>query len=386
MIPRERFVDQRRQPGAASAEDHRVDRDAFWVVDFIGSSRALRDRRGEAAVRMRALNGLAVLVGDALFPRAAEPVERLLRGLAFAVFPPDRLVFGVENDVGEDRVLLGGGERIRVAFRVCARRDAEEAVFRIHRPEASVGSLAQPGDVVADGRDLVALMLQPFRRDEHREVGFSAGAGEGGGDVAGFAVLLKAEDQHMLGEPSFLLREPGGDAKAEAFFSKQGVPAVAGTDRPDRIVLREVQDQAPLGVEVRLAVKAFRKLPVGTQGIEHGLSHAGHDAHAQADVNRVGQLHADLREGGTDRAHREGDHVHRTPLHRVFENLARLCVSFGRLHPVVGRSRVLFLRGADEGEVFDPGDVLRIGAVVKAAGELFLVQSEQLPGGYGLVF
>ena len=44
--------------------------------------------------------------------------------------------------------------------------------------------------------------------------------------------------------------------------------------------------------------------------VEHLGGHAGHDAHTQQHVVRVGQLDAVLAEGGAHWTHAEGQHVH----------------------------------------------------------------------------
>jgi hypothetical protein len=42
----------------------------------------------------------------------------------------------------------------------------------------------------------------------------------------------------------------GGNAQRVAFLAEQRVAAVAGADALDKQLLREVHDEAPLGVEV----------------------------------------------------------------------------------------------------------------------------------------
>ena len=57
-------------------------------------------------------------------------------------------------------------------------------------------------------------------------------------------------------QPS-LLAQVGGDAQREALLAQQGVAAVARADAPDQVVLREVHDEPPVGVEVADRVQAF---------------------------------------------------------------------------------------------------------------------------------
>ena len=97
--------------------------------------------------------------------------------------------------------------------------------------------------------------------------------------------------------------------------------------------------------------------------IEHLLPHAGHDAHADDDIGRIGELHADMRDRRTERPHAEGDDVH---------GAARACsprtsrssvarISFGSIQLLVGPASSLCV-GADEGAVLDARDVAGIGA------------------------
>ena len=149
-----------------------------------------------------------------------------------------------------------------------------------------------------------------------------------------------AHDQHVLGQPAFALAEVAGDAQGEALLAQQHVAAVAGADAPDGVVLGEVQDQPALDVQVGLAVQALGELAAGAELLEHRRADVGHDPHVQHDVDAVGQLDADLAEGRADRAHREGDHVHRAALHRAGEDLLRPAIAFVRRHPVVRRAGV----------------------------------------------
>ena len=54
----------------------------------------------------------------------------------------------------------------------------------------------------------------------------------------------------MLGEPALLLRQIGADAQGETFLAQQNVAAVAGADRDDRVVLREMADEAALRIDI----------------------------------------------------------------------------------------------------------------------------------------
>ena len=71
-----------------------------------------------------------------------------------------------------------------------AGRYAEEAVFGVDSIKTSVLAYLHPGNIVADGPDLVALIAQIFRRDKHCKVGFTASRRESGGNIFNFALRI----------------------------------------------------------------------------------------------------------------------------------------------------------------------------------------------------
>ena len=106
------------------------------------------------------------------------------------------------------------------------------------------------------------------------------------------------------------------------------------------------------------------------EGFEHLRAHAGHDAHVGDDVGRVGELDADLGDGRAERAHAVGDDVH-SAARAWSRRRGRLSVAFFRPGPsqlLVGPASLWC--GADEGEVFDAGHVVGIGADEDAVGRL----------------
>ena len=131
--------------------------------------------------------------------------------------------------------------RVRIRFVRRARRDAEVAGLGIDRVEVAVGARLQPRDVVADRRDLPAFVAR--RRNQHREVGLAARAGERRGDVRLLARGRRdAEDQHVLGEPALVAAHHRRDAQREALLAEQRVAAVAGAEAPDLARLRKMHD------------------------------------------------------------------------------------------------------------------------------------------------
>jgi hypothetical protein len=136
-------------------------------------------------------------------------------------------------------------------------------------------------------------------------------------------------------------------------------------------------DEAALGIDVEHAVQALGEVAVGAELVPRDLPHAGHDAHAQDDVDRVGELDADLGQRRAGRAHQVGHDVHRAALHRAAAEAVKLFVHRGGRHPVIGRPGGVRRAGADEGAFLDARDVVRIGAMVIAAGQLLLVELDQ---------
>src|SRR4051812_10066331 len=137
-------------------------------------------------------------------------------------------------------------------------------------------------------------------RDEHGEVGLATGAWESGGYVSLLSLgVLYTQDQHVLGKPALVAGKDRRDAQGEGFLAEQGVAAIARAERPDRALLREVDNVLLLAVagprHVLLArgeghahgVHAGHEFAI-IQYVQHRAAHAGHDAHARGDVWRVG--------------------------------------------------------------------------------------------------
>jgi hypothetical protein len=180
------------------------------------------------------------------------------------------------------------------------------------------------------------------------------------------------------------------DAQRVALLAEQGVAAVPGAVRPDLAVLGEVRDvlggvAGPRHVGLALgergadAVHGLDEEAVLAELLQHLLAHTGHRAHGGGDVRGVGDLDADGGELRAQRAHAEGDDVHRAAPHGAAEQAlvtgeAPVTREDGThlvgVLPVVGRARVLLLLGADEGTVLDASDVGRVGGGVVRVGAL----------------
>ena len=236
-------------------------------------------------------------------------------------------------------------------------------------------------------RDLPAV--EGCGRDQHGEVGLAAGAGEGGGHIGFFALRrFDAHDQHVLGQPVVIVGDQRGDAQGKALLAEQGVAAVATAKGPDGALFGEVHDVLLLLVagpgHVRLAgrqrhahrMHAGHELAVA-EHVEHLAAHAGHDAHVDGHVGRVGELDADMGDGRAERPHAEGDHVHGAAAHAAVEEIVQGLAHLLRVHPVVGRPGILLGATADEGAIFDAGDVAGIGAGQEAARALLGIEPDE---------
>ena len=311
------------------------------------------------------------------------PVQEERRGDVVLPLPPWHAVGG-HGHVREDRVARDRGECVRVGLRPGAGHDAEEAGLRVHRPEPAVGAGPQPGDVVAHRAHLVAAAFE--RRDQHGEVRLAAGRGEGRADVVDLPVgQLELEDEHVLGHPALVAGHGRGDAQREALLAQEGVAAVARAHAPDRALLREVHDEAPLRREVPERVEARHELLGRAQLVEGGPAHAGHEPHVRDDVGAVRDLDPDPAEGRAERAHDVGHDVERPSLHRALEERPHPLPGLRGRHPVVRGPGVLARPAGDEGEVLGAGHVRGVAAVQVRAGGLLRVEPAEGAVGEHLV-
>ena len=187
----------------------------------------------------------------------------------------------------------------------------------------------------------------------------------------------------MLSHPALVAALVGRDAQRKAFFAQQHIPAVAGVDRNDGVVLREVADIPLFFHDVAFAVQAAHPVVTVAQGFQHILAHPGHDGHIQHDVDGVGQLDAVFGEGRPHRTHGIGDDVHRTSLVAAAGDIVEHFIRFIGIHPVIGGAGLFLGGGADKGTALHPGHVVDRGAVEIAAGQFLLVELEHLAGGAG---
>ena len=188
---------------------------------------------------------------------------------------------------------------------------------------------------------------KPVGRNQHREIGLAAGAGKSRRDIGLFALrVLHAEDQHVLGHPAFVARDVGGDAQREALLTQQRVAAIARTVGPDFAGLGEMDDVFLFVAwprHIRLAGRerhadrvhaGHNALKVLVDLLEYRQADAGHDPHADDDIGRIGQLHADLRHRRSNRTHAVREHIHRAAAHGAANkpfSLRRMSNGFSQL-------------------------------------------------------
>ena len=95
------------------------------------------------------------------------------------------------------------------------------------------------------------------------------------------------------------------------------------------------------------------------------------------DVGRVRDLDPEVRDVGSQRAHAEGDHVHRAPLHAACRELPQLLVELPGIDPVVGRPRIATAARSDERAVLDPRHVFRVRTAEIAVRPLLRVEGNE---------
>ena len=109
---------------------------------------------------------------------------------------------------------------------------------------------------------------------------------------------------------------------ARHFLLKQDVAAVTGANRDDRVVLRKMTDEAPLRIDIeqRMHPAVPFRLWIAAEPFDRDLPHARHDAHAEHDVDGIGDFEPDLGQRRIGRPHDVGHDKHGAPAHRAFEH------------------------------------------------------------------
>ena len=192
---------------------------------------------------------------------------------------------------------------------------------------------------------------------------------------------LKAENQHVLGQPAFLAGLPGGQAQRMALLAQQRVAAVARAVGLDRQFLGEMHDEAAVGIEfaggVQAAHEGLALRAFAFDAPQRRRAHPGHQAHVGHHVGRIGDLHPAPRQRRVQRPHAVGNHVQGAPAHAAVKQRIHLRVRLAWRHPMIVRAGRVALARAHEGEMFDARDIVRIGAVQPASRMGFRIEAEQ---------
>ena len=278
--------------------------------------------------------------------------------------------------VGEDGVLHGGVQRVRVRFLVCARGHAEEAILRVDGIQAAVVANVHPGDIVTHRPHFIALLGIHLGRNQHGQIRLAAGRGERGSDILHIALrVFNAQNKHVLGHPAFLHALVRGNAQRKALFAQQHVAAVTRVDGPNGVFLRELHNVAVLGVNVGLGVLAAHEIVrFIAQLLQRFHTHTRHDVHVQHNVDGIRHFNAHLGERRANGAHAVRNDIHGAALHHAGIHGDELGFHLAGLHPIVDGGGVFLVFGADERAVLHAGHVVLCGVVQHAARQQLFVQ------------
>jgi len=84
---------------------------------------------------------------------------------------------------------------------------------------------------------------------------------------------------------------------------------------------------------------------------------AGHDAHVDDRVGRIGELNPNSRHGRFDRSHAERKHIHRTAPHTAAEEVFQRAAHLKGVDPIVRGAGTIFGEGTDKRTIFHAGDI-----------------------------
>ena len=170
-----------------------------------------------------------------------------------------------------------------------------------------------------------------------------------------------------------------------AFLAEQGVAAVTGSDALDTELLRKVHDEAPLRIQVADRMQPFDEGAFFLNTPLRLRTHSGHEFHVHDDVGTVGYFDAQACVRRIDGPHAVGNDIHRAALHRTVEQSVDFLVRIGRTHPVIVGAGVRFVPGTDIGQVFDPGNIGRVGTMQVAIRIVILVQGNEIAAATHLI-
>ena len=242
----------------------------------------------------------AFFFGERRRPFVTLPIDRMRWRHVRHAFPPHTAVVS-ERHVGENGILRKRFHRVGIGLIASARGNTKEASLRIDSSQAPVGIRLYPRNVIANGPDFPALLLEVRRRDQHGKICFATCTRESGGHISLLTLrVLHTKDQHVLSHPAFIVRHRRSDAQRKTFFTEQCVAAVTGTVAPDLARLREVHNVFLIVRRPRHVLLAFGErrtnrvhtghhpLKVLINQLKHFLANARHNAHVDDSVRRVG--------------------------------------------------------------------------------------------------
>ena len=99
-----------------------------------------------------------------------------------------------------------------------------------------------------------------------------------------------------------------------------------------------MRDEPAVGIDIQHAVQAAIEIVAVAELLVGDLAHARHDAHAQHDVDGIGQFDADLGERRTGRPHEIRNDIHRAAAasRRRTARRSLAYIAFGAIQLLVG--------------------------------------------------
>ena len=233
LLPAIGLGDQRHGSLAATTQHDGAQRHALGVVVLGGEHIHLGCGGAETRVGVRC--------GTPRFrsPVLAGPVGQVRGCLVGLTFPPYGAVIS-ERHVGEDSIALRDClHGVGVSGVTGAGRHAEKTRLGVNDASLVVLVKFDPRDIVADH-----FGLPPINGGiHHRKVGFTAGRGECGGDVAGNALRVgDLEDEHVLSHPALIMTDNRGDTQCITFLAQQCIAAITRPEGPDFTGLGELHN------------------------------------------------------------------------------------------------------------------------------------------------
>ena len=107
----------------------------------------------------------------------------------------------------------------------------------------------------------------------------------------------------MLSHPALFPALIRSNSQSEALLAEKNVSAVSGVYGDNCIVLRELADISVFGINITFCVEASNPVVAVAENVHNSLTDTSHDSHVENNIDRVGDLNADLCKRRADRAH-----------------------------------------------------------------------------------